>query len=63
MIPVRAPCPVCFQPVKVESYHGTFWVGCVGQGKHSFEMFGYARPEEAAREWDRLFESNGGEHQ
>lgn len=59
MITVRAPCPVCSQPVKVEKFHRTFFVGCAGHAQHSVSLFGYATPEEAAREWDRLFESKG----
>lgn len=63
MIPVRAPCPVCGKAVEVENYGGTFVAGCIGSGvrsSHSVQLYGFATPEEAAREWDRLFESKGG---
>jgi hypothetical protein len=60
MITVKAPCPVCHQPVKVDRYHGTFLVGCSGRGQHCVSMFGYATPEEAAAAWDKLFSVSEG---
>lgn len=54
MITVKAPCPICNKAVKVESFHGKFAVGCMGD-KHSVQVHSYVNPEEAARAWDRLF--------
>lgn len=58
MIAVRAPCPVCRKPVKVEKFHGqftdSFVVGCFGI-KHSMQLYGFTGPEAAAEAWDKLF--------
>lgn len=54
MITVKAPCPYCGKPVKVERFRNTFVIGCVGE-THCVQIYRGHSPEQLAADWDASF--------
>ena len=55
MIAVRAPCPICGQPVKAPFKLGKgWWIGCTSDS-HTVRLDRGKSAEEVAEMWDSLF--------